>query len=345
MKPSRIDLYREGEYFYERAYGFVPNLRSYLHEDDKARPAILVIPGGGYEFVSSREGELVAEKFVTLGYNCFVLTYSMNLLALTPLKMQPLNDAARAIRTIRKNAGSWHVDPDKTAVLGFSAGGHLAASLTLHHKDAEERDPAYAGISARPDAAVLCYPVITTGEFAHMGTVKALLGFNHETLEADRCVFGKPMPGCETPADEMRYASLETQVTKDTPPVFLWHTLTDASVPVENSMLMAAALRKCGIPFAMHLFSHGKHGLSLGDEAWAACCGKGEYTYEPSRAFTNAALNGELDLPEDVKMSLIENDHFGTGIAKRSDVPVPEIQKRPELADAFLKTYLMETLR
>ncbi len=340
MKPTRTDLYKAGEYHYERAYGFMPNLRAYLHEDEETRPAILVIPGGGYEFVSSREGELVAEKFVTLGYNCFVLTYSVNLLALSPLKMQPLNDAARAIRIIRKNADLWHVDPAKTAVLGFSAGGHLAASLTLHYQDAEEQDPAYKEINARPDAAVLCYPVITTGEFAHKGTVKALLGFNHETPEEERTVFGQAMPGCATAADEMHYASLETQVTADTPPVFLWHTLTDASVPVENSMLMAKALRENGIPFALHLFSRGKHGLSLANETWASCCGKGEYTYEPSRAFTNAALNGEIDLPEDVKMSLIENDHFGTGIAKRNDVPVPEVQKWPELADSFLKYYL-----
>lgn len=339
MKPTRIDLYKTGEYSYERSYGFMPNLRTYLQEDEKIHPTILVIPGGGYEFVSAREGELIAEKFVSLGYNCFVLTYTVNPLHMTPLKGQSLKDAARAIRTIRMNAEKWHVDPERIAVMGFSAGGHLAASLTLHYMDAEEPDPTYAAISARPDAAVLSYPVITTGEFAHMGSVRALLGYSFETPESERCIFGKPMPGCETPADEMHYASLETQVTKDTPPVFLWHTMTDASVPVENSMLFAAALRKCGVPFALHLFSNGKHGLSLANEAWAACCGKGEYTYEPTRAFTNAALAGEIDLSDEVKMELIENEHFGTGVAKRNDVPVPEVQKWPELADAFLKTY------
>ena len=84
---------------------------------------------------------------------------------------------------------------------------------------------------------------------------------------------------------------------------------------------------------------NGKHGLSLANEAWATCCGKGEYTYEPTRAFTNAALAGEIDLSDEVKMELIENEHFGTGVAKRNEVPVPEVQKWPELADAFLKTY------
>ena len=340
MRPVRTDLYRDGEYSYERAYGFVPNLRSYPGESEETLPAILVIPGGGYEFVSAREGEMVAEKFVSLGYRCFVLTYTVNPLHMTPLKTQPLADAARAIRMIRKNADSWHVDPNRIAAMGFSAGGHLACSLALHHADAPENDPELAAISARPDAAVLCYPVITSGEFAHMGSMRALLGFSHDTPAEERRVSGTPMPGCVTADDELNYASLETQVTKDAPPAFLWHTMTDASVPVENSMRFAAALRSAGVPFALHLFSQGKHGLSLANEAWAHSCGKGEYTYEPTRAFTNAALAGEIDLSEEVKLELIENEHFGTGIAKRNDVPVPEVQKWPELADAFLKRYL-----
>ncbi|MCR5294349.1 MAG: alpha/beta hydrolase [Lachnospiraceae bacterium] len=340
MEAMRIDLYEAGEYHYERAYGFMPNIRAYLHGDEKTYPAILIIPGGGYEFVSAREGELVAERFLSLGYNCFVLTYSVNLLDLTPLKRQPLKDAARAIRIIRKNAAAWHIDPERTAVLGFSAGGHLAGSLALHYKDAEEKNPELAAVNARPDAALLCYPVITSGEYAHMGTVKALLGFNERTEETGREIFGEAMPGCETAEDELRYASLETQVTEDAPPTFLWHTLTDASVPVENSLFMARALRKCGVPFALHLFSRGKHGLSLANEEWANCSGKGEYTYEPSRTFTNAALRGELKLPEEVVKELMESEHFGSGVSGRNDIPVPEVQKWPELADAFLKAYL-----
>ena len=204
MIQDRIDIWNTGEYNYPAAFGFIPNLMSYLHdEDETVRPALLIIPGGGYEFVSAREGELVALEFYDRGYNCFVLTYTVDLLCAVPLRMQALEDASRAMRLIRTIAPSYYIDPNRITVLGFSAGGHLAASLCVHHKDSIEIDPRLADASARPDAAILCYPVISFGaEWGHAGSGKRLLG--EERYEAEQEKF-----------------CLSGLVTGETPPTFL----------------------------------------------------------------------------------------------------------------------------
>ena len=347
MIQDRIDIWNTGEYNYPAAFGFVPNLMSYLHdEDETVRPAMLIIPGGGYEFVSAREGELVALEFYDRGYNCFVLTYTVDLLCAVPLRMQALEDASRAMRLIRTIAPSYYIDPNRITVLGFSAGGHLAASLCVHHQDSIEIDPRLAAASARPDAAILCYPVITSGELSHPGTIRALLGFSSvdddfvpevQIPGAEEWLASNVIPGCATREEQLNYASLDKHVTPDVPPTFIWHTMEDQSVPVENSLLYMNALRRNGVPRSIHIFSNGRHGLSLANKAWADYRQNGSFTYEQVNRFTRMALDGKIKVSNETKKDLVMNSHFGTGVLTRDDQPVQEVTIWPQLADMFLK--------
>lgn len=206
----------------------------------QVRPAMLILPGGGYEYCSGREADPVAMQFLAAGYQVFILIYTTNR---KPLRWQPLTEAAGAIAHIRQNAAALRVDENKIAVCGFSAGGHLAGSTAMLW-DAEPVQQAlgYPGSAARPDAAVLCYPVITSGPMAHRGSFDVLCGDDGVLLEQ---------------------FSLEHQARPDMPPCFLWHNITDGSVPMENSLLMAQALRQKQVPFELHLFNKGVHGESI----------------------------------------------------------------------------------
>ena len=277
MIGRRTEIWREWEYSYPAAYGFRPIIVSYIHEDKKVRPCMLVVPGGGYRYVSSTEADPVARTFYAAGYNVFVLTYTVNYLD-EPLKLQPLMDIARAVRIIRYHAEKCSVDPDKMAVCGFSAGAHLCASLCVHYSDISDPDPKYAPISARPDAAVLGYPVITSGEYAHKDSFTALLG-------------------ADAGEKELEYMSLEKHVTDDMPPCFLWQTASDDSVPVENSYLFAMACRKAGVPFAHHVFSEGIHGMSVATEEWLEGCYGTPYTLEQIDRLTEAIEQGATPYP------------------------------------------------
>lgn len=206
------------------------------------RPAMLVLPGGGYAFTSDREAEPIAVAFLAKGFNAFVLRYSVGEFARYPA---PQLDAFRAIMLIRSNAELWNIYPQKIAVCGFSAGGHLAATTAVlwNHPDLQEA-LGICGEENRPDAAVLAYPVISAGECWHAGSFENLLGSG--------------------PSEEMReLGSAEKQAGPHTPPVFLWHTADDPVVPVENSLLMATALKKAAVPFELHIYASGPHGLSL----------------------------------------------------------------------------------
>lgn len=206
----------------------------------KQRPAVIVVPGGGYQRRSDREKEPVAMQFLAMGYHAFVLDYSV-----APHRFPvALTELALAVAVIRDHAKEWHVDPAGILVCGFSAGGHLACSLGTFWND----PVSYEGIGrtagqVRPDGLILCYPVITSGEFKHPGSIEMLAG--------------------EAAVDKV---SLERHVTSSMPPVFLWHTLTDGTVPVENSLLLAAAMRRSGVSFELHIFPSGCHGLSLANE-------------------------------------------------------------------------------
>lgn len=205
------------------------------------RPAIVICPGGGYGFTSQREGDPVARRFLAAGYQAFVLWYETKK---TPFPSHLLT-AAKAVALVRENASAWDIDPDRVFITGFSAGGHLAASLgTLWNKAYVKDTLGLHHGEHRPTGMILCYPVITSGTFAHRASFENLLLKRYsDTL--------------------LEETSLEKQVSPDTVPTFLWHTYDDTSVPVENSLLFAAALRQHAVPLEMHIFPHGKHGMSL----------------------------------------------------------------------------------
>ncbi len=321
MTGEKIFLWRDGEYHYPAAYGFVPFLTGYIHEDGHVRPAMIVVPGGAYRNVSPSEGQLPAEEFYRAGYNVFVLAYTVNLLD-EPLKLQPLHDISRAVRIIRADAGKYAVDPEKIALCGFSAGGHLCASLCVHCGDIVDPDPKYQAVPNRPDAAVLSYPVITSGEYAHRDSMTALLG-------------------SEPTEKELAYMSLEKHVTAETPPCFLWQTVTDATVPVENSYLFAEACRKSGVCFAHHVFSEGVHGMSVATEQWLeGDCGV-PYTLEQIRLLADAVSQGRTVYPEEKGAEIMED--FGlNGQKKEKRTPEEKAAIRDTLKEVGIWPHLAE---
>ena len=209
------------------------------------RPLVIICPGGGYEHHSPREGEAVALKMLDFGYNAVVLRYS-----LLPDEFPcALYEAAYAVDYVRKNAEKWDVDADKIIIAGFSAGGHVAASLATMYNQPELEDFLKKGLGCspedvKPNGLLLGYSVLTSGEKAHRKSFERLLGDRYDEL--------------------LSSVSLEKRVNESTPKTFLWHTFTDGSVPVENSMLFAQALRNAGVPFELHIFPSGNHGLGLG---------------------------------------------------------------------------------
>lgn len=268
----RENIWAENEYNYAAAYGFKPNIHAYLHDDDTVRPAMLVIPGGGYCMVCHVEGEVVAEEFYDRGMNVFVLTYTTDITMSVPLRKQPLLDAARAVRYLRSNAERFKLDGNRLTICGFSAGGHLCATLATHFDDAKDPSLKMDAISCRPDSVILGYPVITSGEFTHIYSIQALTGYNASD-------------------DELDYFSLEKQVSPDTPPCFVWQTVEDDLVPVENSMFFAEALRKNKVPYAYYAFPHGRHGLSAWNDRVKADDFGEPYTYEQLDAAVAAVKN------------------------------------------------------
>lgn len=222
----------------------IPTMTPFLAPKETATgAAIVILPGGGYAHLAEvKEGSDVAKWLNSLGISAFVVKYRLGMRYHQP---NQLLDAARALRTVRARAKEWNLDANRIGILGFSAGGHLASTLGTHFdagksdaKDEIER------VSSRPDLMVLLYPVITMGEFTHAGSKMNLLGDNPT-------------------AELVKLYSNELQVTKETPPTFLLHTMTDSTVPVENSLMFASALRKAGVPFEFHIYEQGPHGFGL----------------------------------------------------------------------------------
>ena len=211
--------------------------------------AVIVCPGGGYVRKAAHEGDPVAEVLCQSGIAAYVLDYRVS-----PCHpMAPLSDAQRAIRIVRS------MGYRRVGILGFSAGGHLACSAATHYDagNPNASDPLEQR-SCRPDFFVPCYPVVSLTQYRHEGSRRALLGPKaHQELE--------------------RYFSAELNVTADTPPAFIWHTANDGSVPVENSLLLAAALSRAKVPFELHIYPDGHHGLGLakdqpGAQQWPKQC-------------------------------------------------------------------------
>lgn len=212
-------------------------------DPQRKRATVLICPGGGYAFCSFREAEPVALQFVGAGYNALVLSYSV-----APARYpQALLESAASMAFIRRHSNEFHADPGRVAVCGFSAGGHLAASTgILWNEPVLAKALSLSEKEARPDAMILGYPVITSGEKAHRGSFECLLG-------------------TDAPVALIESQSLENRVAHDTSPAFIWHTANDDCVPVENSLLLAGALSRCKVPFELHIFPSGVHGLSLCD--------------------------------------------------------------------------------
>jgi len=233
-----------------------PTLTIYLPSPDQATgAAVVVCPGGGYGgLASTYEGNEIAQWLNSFGVAGFVLKYRHK--GTGYQHPAPLDDAQRAIRTVRARASEFHVDPARIGILGFSAGGHLASSAGTHFDQgkADAKD-AIDRAGCRPDFLVLCYPVISfVAPTMHQGSKKNLLGEN-------------PDPKL------VEHMSSELQFTSDTPPTFLWHTDADSGVPPENSVLFYLALRKAKVPAELHVFEKGRHGLGLaqkepGTRAW-----------------------------------------------------------------------------
>ena len=273
MKKFEEKIWLDGEYNYRAAYGFVPNIHAYLHDDDEKRDCMIVLPGGGYCMCVPPEANIPAMEFYNRGMNVFVLTYTTDITFSVPLKKQPLFDAARAVRFIRKRDKEYNIDGKKMILCGFSAGAHVCGSLAVHFDDVQDENADYKDISARPDGVVLSYPVITMGELSHIYSVWALLGK-------------------DASQDELDYFSLEKQVKENTPPCFIWQTANDNLVPVENSYLMANALKEKGVMYAHYVFPDGFHGLSVPNEDFFA--GKFEdFTMDQVMRAVAAVKNGE----------------------------------------------------
>ncbi len=236
-----------------------PTLTAFLPEPDQATGAAIVIcPGGGYGGLAAHEGAGYAEWLAKNGVAGLVLKYRLGSKGYRHPAM--INDAARAVRLARSKAAEWKIDAKRIGIMGSSAGGHLASTLLTHFDagKADDADP-IERFSSRPDIGILCYAVITMGPNTHGGSKKNLLG--------------------ENPAPELvELLSNEKQVSKDTPPTFIWHTWEDKAVKVENSLEFAEALQRNGVPFDLHIYQKGGHGMGLGNRngganhPWAADC-------------------------------------------------------------------------
>lgn len=219
---------------------FEPTITPYPIESATPGGCVVVCPGGGYAHRAPHEGEPIARALNERGIAACVCDYRV-----APYRHpHPLLDAQRAIRWVRAHAAVLNVNPGAVAILGFSAGGHLASTAGTHYDTGRAEGDETDRQSCRPDALVLCYPVISFGEFGHRGSMNNLLGEN-------------------PPAELVASLSNENQVTADTPPAFLWHTADDAGVPVENSLLFAQALSAQDVPYELHVYRSGRHGLGL----------------------------------------------------------------------------------
>lgn len=235
-----MQLWNDNIPYYDSEIEFTPYLTPYIVEN--SRLGIVICPGGGYEKRAEHEGRGYAEWLNSIGVSAVVLEYRV-----APY-MAPAEcaDVQRAIRVARKELGKYGAE--KIGVMGSSAGGHLAAVASVHFdKMFYEAQDEIDAISARPDFTILCYPVIDFGEFRHDGSKSNLIGRRPKKSEKE-------------------FYSAHLQVTDDTPPAFIWHTANDNTVPAENSMLYALALSAYNIPYELHIYPEGRHGLGLAEE-------------------------------------------------------------------------------
>lgn len=243
-------------------------------DESRLRPAVIICPGGGYGHTSDREAEPIAMRYLAAGYHAFILRYHV-----APVRYPvALLELASTVKLIRENAKEWKIDENKVIVNGFSAGGHLAGCLsTFWASDWLAPMIGTTRERIRINGCILAYPVITSGEFAHRGSFDNLLGDQQNHLDT---------------------VSLEHQVDENTPPMFLWHTYTDAAVPVENSLLMIAALRKHKISAEFHMYPLGGHGLALANQETQMSDGRGYQ--EECQGWIDLAIRWILNLDKSI---------------------------------------------
>ena len=245
MIHNTFFLHVEGSQPYARLITYIQD-----HSDAigvRKRKLVLLCPGGGYEHTSDREAEAMALQFLAMGYHAAVLRYSVS-----PSRYPTaLLELAKSVQIIREHSNEWNVDADKIVIQGCSAGGHLAVSYCIFWQEQIVSDALEIVDNKilRPNGMLLCYPVITSGEYGNKHSFENLLGDRYESLK-----------------DSL---SLENYINADVPPAFIWHTFEDSCVPVENSLLLVAALRRKGISTEFHLYPRGDHGLSLANELTA----------------------------------------------------------------------------
>ncbi len=233
---------------YNQKLSDYPIVKEYIHEqtrelgENRKYPAMIVFPGGGYRYTSEREAEPVGMKFYAEGYNVFVLYYTV--LDKGDVFPSALLEGATLIDYVRQNAETLGVDENKVAVIGFSAGGHLAGTVCTRGGEKIVTD--FLGREAIPNAGLLCYPVISGGEFAHRGSFVNLTGVEDTKIHEEH--------------------SVDNFVSEKTPPIFMFHTADDGAVPIQNSLLMGMKLAEYKIPFEYHVYRHGQHGLSTANK-------------------------------------------------------------------------------
>lgn len=231
--------------------GDTPQLFLTQVESDTPTAGVVILPGGGYHGLAiGHEGYEIAQWFHSMGITSAICTYRVRGKGNDGQGYghpHPMNDAQRAIQTIRANAEQWNVDPDRIGVIGFSAGGHLCSTVsTKFQEGTPDADDPIRRVSSRPNFSILCYPVIAFGkEYTHKGSQRNLLG-------------------ADASEDLIASLSNETQVTEKTPPTFLFHTAEDSAVAVENSVQYFLGCQKAGVPAELHVFPKGRHGVGLG---------------------------------------------------------------------------------
>ncbi len=243
---ENLKLWANGAPGYSPELGPEPDLTPFILENGKENGCIIVCPGGAYILRAEHEGSVISKKLNELGMSSFVLNYRVN-----PYHYPYITaDVIRAVRYVRYNAKRFNIDPDRIGILGFSAGGHLAVSSAVIWNEPDILEGYQADdidrVSARPDFQVLCYPVVSLAENTHELTRKVIVG---DAADPDRLI--KRLSG-------------ELNVTKDSPPAFIWSTANDPVVPVSNSVNYASELIKAGVPCELHIFPDGPHGLGLG---------------------------------------------------------------------------------
>ena len=269
MRFFEVDLY---EYFkVKKPDGARAMLKCYLADNSveinpkRKSPAMLVLPGGGYGMVSDREAEPIALRFLSKGFASFVLTYSV-----APIRFPyQLTEAVMAMNYIRLNAEEFNVDPDMVSSVGFSAGGHLCATLGSISDCEAVKGVFESKVCPRPNATVLGYPVITCdNEKGHVGSFINLLG--------------------EENKDRYKELDLTSLISERSAPAFIWATYGDELVPVKNAILAAEAYERVGVPFSLHVWGRGQHGLSVADKT---VYGKAGEDYPPLKKMTKSVVS------------------------------------------------------